>query len=57
MQSRKSLLRAHIIALVLDADEVCHLYCMFQTVVPKCDIVNQYISMLSLYVMMFIVLI
>lgn len=29
MQSRKNLMRAHVVALVLDAEEVCHtLYCV-----------------------------
>lgn len=39
MQSRKSLLRAHVIALVLDADEVCCLYCMFKRTTPRCDVI------------------
>lgn len=29
MQSRKNLMRAHVIALVLDAEEVCHILSSF----------------------------
>lgn len=30
MQSRKSLMRAHVFALVLDAEEVCHIHTYLQ---------------------------
>jgi predicted GTPase len=29
MQSRKNLMRAHVVALVLDAEEVCHYIMLF----------------------------
>lgn len=42
MQSRKSLLQAHIIALVLDAEEVyiCYMYFTFWTTPHNYDIIQ-----------------